>query len=55
MQSESHTQNPVVDLRSVTKRYGHVVAVDNVSLTVSEGEFITLWGRAVPARRRCYG
>ncbi|MDY0094787.1 MAG: ABC transporter ATP-binding protein [Candidatus Vecturithrix sp.] len=44
MQSESHTQNPVVDLRSVTKRYGHVVAVDNVSLTVSEGEFITLLG-----------
>lgn len=44
MQSESHIQNPVVDLRSVTKRYGHVVAVDNVSLTVSEGEFITLLG-----------
>ena len=44
MQSESHIQNPVVALRSVTKRYGHVVAVDSVSLTVSEGEFITLLG-----------
>ena len=44
MQSESQIQNSVVDLRSVTKRYGHVTAVDNVSLTVSEGEFITLLG-----------
>jgi putative spermidine/putrescine transport system ATP-binding protein len=34
----------VVDLRSVTKRYGHVTAVEEATFTVAEGEFITLLG-----------
>jgi putative spermidine/putrescine transport system ATP-binding protein len=31
-------------LEGVTKRYGRVLAVDNVSLTIAEGEFFTLLG-----------
>ncbi|HEY1107842.1 MAG TPA: ATP-binding cassette domain-containing protein, partial [Opitutaceae bacterium] len=33
-----------VELRGVTKRFGSVVAVDDVSLTVRAGEFLTLLG-----------
>ncbi len=33
-----------VELVQVTKRYGDVVAVDDLSLTISEGEFFTLLG-----------
>lgn len=42
--SEPQIQQPVVDLQSVTKRYGPVTAVEDVTFTVSEGEFITLLG-----------
>ena len=33
-----------VVLENVTKRYGDVVAVDNVSLTINDGEFVSLVG-----------
>jgi len=33
-----------VEVRGVTKRYGGVTAVDNVSLTIAPGEFLTLLG-----------
>ncbi|MEM2924115.1 MAG: ABC transporter ATP-binding protein [Methanocellales archaeon] len=33
-----------VELRSVTKRFGEVVAVDNVSLAVKKGEFLSILG-----------
>jgi len=33
-----------VEVRGVTKRYGNVTAVDNVSLTIAAGEFLTLLG-----------
>jgi spermidine/putrescine transport system ATP-binding protein len=33
-----------VELRSLTKNYGSAVAVDNVSLTVQAGEFLSLLG-----------
>lgn len=33
-----------VELRSLTKRYGDAVAVDDISLTVQAGEFISLLG-----------
>ncbi len=33
-----------VELRSVTKRFGGVTAVDDVSLTIKSGEFLTLLG-----------
>ena len=35
---------PEIRLADVTKRFGAVVAVDNVSLTVDTGEFLTLLG-----------
>lgn len=35
---------PMVELRSVTKRFGNFTAVDNVSLSIEPGEFITLLG-----------
>jgi spermidine/putrescine transport system ATP-binding protein len=34
----------MVELRAVTKRFGDVVAVDNVTLAVHPGEFLTLLG-----------
>ncbi len=35
---------PCVELRSVTKRFGDLVAVDDLSLAVPEGDFFTLLG-----------
>ena len=35
---------PIITFENVTKRFGKVVAVDNVSLTVAEGEFFALLG-----------
>jgi len=36
--------SPLVELRSITKRFGDFVAVDAVSLTIASGEFLTLLG-----------
>jgi spermidine/putrescine transport system ATP-binding protein len=36
--------NPMVELRGVTRRFGNVVAVDDVSLQIAAGEFLTLLG-----------
>ena len=38
------SSTPSVDLRSVTKRFGELVAVDDLSLDLTEGEFFTLLG-----------
>ena len=35
---------PVIELAGVSKRYGAVAALDNVSLSVGEGEFVALVG-----------
>lgn len=35
---------PILSIESVSKSYGRVVAVDNVSIDVEEGEFLTLLG-----------
>ena len=35
---------PLLELRGLSKRFGEVVAVDDVSLTIAAGEFITLLG-----------
>jgi putative spermidine/putrescine transport system ATP-binding protein len=40
----SVTSDPVLELRNVTKRFGDVVAVDTVSLTLNHGEFLTFLG-----------
>ena len=36
--------HPVLQLKQLTKHFGHVIAVDQVSLDISEGEFLTLLG-----------
>lgn len=38
------TGRSIITFENVTKRYGRVVAVDNVSLSVDEGEFFALLG-----------
>jgi spermidine/putrescine transport system ATP-binding protein len=38
------TETPSVELRSVTKRFGELAAVDDLSLALSQGEFFTLLG-----------
>jgi spermidine/putrescine transport system ATP-binding protein len=40
----SNQGQPSVELRSVTKRFGDVVAVDDVSLAIEQGGFFTLLG-----------
>ena len=35
---------PIIQFENVTKRFGKVSAVDNVSLTINEGEFFSLLG-----------
>jgi spermidine/putrescine transport system ATP-binding protein len=40
----SEASRPMIEIRGVTKRFGAFTAVDNVSLSVNAGEFITLLG-----------
>src|SRR5256885_2658690 len=42
--SRPASRNAAVELRSVTKRYGDVVALREISLTIHEGEFFSLLG-----------
>ena len=35
---------PAIELRGVTKKFGRVVANDNVSLTVERGEILSILG-----------
>ncbi|MEY3702807.1 MAG: hypothetical protein RLZZ561_427 [Pseudomonadota bacterium] len=37
-------KQPVISIRNITKRFGNMVAVDNVSLDILEGEFFVLLG-----------
>jgi len=39
-----HGETPSVELRNVTKRFGELAAVDDLSLELSRGEFFTLLG-----------
>jgi spermidine/putrescine transport system ATP-binding protein len=41
---DHHGETPSVELRSVTKRFGDFVAVDDLSLELERGEFFTLLG-----------
>jgi len=38
------TQTPTVELKNIIKRFGSVVAVNNVSLQIQDGEFFSLLG-----------
>ena len=40
----SNPRRPIITFENVTKRYGKVVAVDNVSFSIEEGEFFALLG-----------
>ena len=40
----AHVSPPRVELRNVTKRFGGFTAVEDVSLTIQAGEFLTLLG-----------
>ena len=42
---------PAVRLDGVTKRFGEIVAVDDVTLDVRPGEFFSMLGPSGPARR----
>jgi spermidine/putrescine transport system ATP-binding protein len=44
MPGEASTGTPSVELQSVTKRFGELVAVDDLSVEIGEGEFFTLLG-----------
>lgn len=35
---------PAIELDNVQKRFGHITAVDGVSLTLRQGEFLTIFG-----------
>ena len=39
-----HTEPPAIRLVGVTKRFGAVLAVDNVTFEIEEGEFFSLLG-----------
>ncbi len=41
---ERTSEIPILQLKKLIKRFGDVVAVDNVSLNINEGEFLTLLG-----------
>lgn len=41
---EEQNRKPILEISSITKRFGNFVAVDNVSLTVYEGEIFALLG-----------
>jgi spermidine/putrescine transport system ATP-binding protein len=41
---DAHGETPSVELRSVTKRFDQLAAVDNLDLQLAEGEFFTLLG-----------
>jgi spermidine/putrescine transport system ATP-binding protein len=44
MTSPAAPRRTIIEFRNITKRFGPVVAVDNVSLTIEEGEFFALLG-----------
>ena len=44
MQQGTGTNDDAVQFDAVTKRFGHVVALDNLSLAIGRGEFMTLLG-----------
>lgn len=41
---EKLDQKPIIELRSITKRYGDKTIIDNLDLTINDGEFLTILG-----------
>ena len=44
MTRDSPAQRAIIEFRNITKRFGPVTAVDDVSLSINEGEFFALLG-----------
>ena len=42
----------LIETRGVSKHYGAFRALDDISLSVREGEFVSIVGPTAPARRR---
>jgi putative spermidine/putrescine transport system ATP-binding protein len=42
--TDQRTNTPALSLRGVTRRFGHVVAVDGVNLDIADGEFFSMLG-----------
>ena len=45
---------PIIEIKNVSKFFGEKVALDNVNLSVRKGEFVTIWDLPVAERRRCF-
>ena len=43
---EAERRDPILELRNVTHRFGSVIAVDDVSITAEQGEFLTILGES---------
>ena len=43
---EAERREPILELRNVTHRFGSVIAVDDVSITAEQGEFLTILGES---------
>lgn len=41
---EKSVQKPIIELRSITKSYGEKTIIDNLDLTINDGEFLTILG-----------
>lgn len=41
---EKLEQKPIIELRSITKRYGEKTIIDGLNLTINDGEFLTILG-----------
>ncbi|KEZ16559.1 Spermidine/putrescine import ATP-binding protein PotA [Glaesserella parasuis] len=41
---EKLEQKPIIELRSITKRYGEKTIIDGLDLTINDGEFLTILG-----------
>lgn len=44
MIKESEVDMPKIELRNITKKFGNFVAVDNLSIDIEDGDFVTLLG-----------
>lgn len=53
MNSFSASRHPMVSLRDVRKAYGASMAIDNLSLDIAAGEFVTLLGPSGSGKTTC--
>ncbi len=44
MKNNSLTNHPKIKIENLSKRWGNVIAIDNMTLSIEEGDFVTLLG-----------